>query len=194
MISFLNGLIINKGNGFVIMVVNDVGYKVFVSQPLWDAMSIGQNAEFYTFQYVREDSLDLYGFKNIEELEIFEMLLSISGIGPKTALGVMAVGSTAEIRDSIARGDSNFLTKVSGIGRKTADRVILELRDKIQSIASGSLGNESPTSSTSGDEIDAMMALGYSMLEAREALRSVDPAIKESGARIREALKVLGKR
>jgi holliday junction DNA helicase RuvA len=195
MIAYLKGKIINKGNGFVIIAVNDLGYKVFVSQNFLAEMPMGQEAEIYTHQNVREDALDLYGFKNLPELEIFEMLISISGVGPKTALAVLAVGSADEIKSSIARGDSNFLTKVSGIGRKTAERVILELREKIQTLSAGTIGGATSGSegSMNADEIDALMALGYSLTEARDVLRAVDPSLKKSSERIRDALRKLGR-
>lgn len=192
MISYLNGKILNKGEGYVIIEVNNIGYQVFVGPVIYTELETGKEAMLYTHQYVREDALNLYGFRSVEELEMFELLLSISGIGPKSALGVLSVGSAEDIRESISRGDSALLTKVSGIGRKTAERVILELREKVghlylgKKIAGGS-------GLASGDEIDALMALGYSMQQAREALRAVEPKIKDSGERIKEALKNLGK-
>ncbi|MEK7097293.1 MAG: Holliday junction branch migration protein RuvA, partial [Patescibacteria group bacterium] len=126
--------------------------------------------------------------KNMEELEMFELLLSISGIGPKTALVVLVIGNVSEIKKSIAQGDSSLLTKVSGIGKKTAERVVLELREKV-----GYLDIEKSGNSLAGDEIDALMALGYTLQQAREALKSVNPAVKESGLRIKEALKNIGR-
>jgi len=131
MVSFLRGKILNKGQGYIIVEVNNIGYQVFVNPIMFADFDVGQAVEIYTHQYVREDALDLYGFKSLEELEMFELLLSISGIGPKSALGVLSVASVADIKESISRGDSSLLTKVSGIGRKTAERVVLELREKI---------------------------------------------------------------
>lgn len=193
MISYLSGKIINKGSGFIIIKTGDIGYKVFVSPSYLVELEIGEDLEIYTHQYVREEALDLYGFRDIEELEMFEMLLSISGIGPKTALGVLAVGSVDQIKESIARGDSALLTKVSGIGRKTAERVVLELREKVGKLEAESGSKELGRGALSGDEIDALMALGYSMSQARDALRMVDANIKDSGQRIKEALKKLGR-
>lgn len=192
MISYLKGKILNKGNGFIILRVNDIGYKIFVNSALYAGLGAGQEAEIYTHQYVREDALDLYGFRNMGELEMFELLISISGIGPKTALGVLSVGSVADIRESIGRGDAHLLTKVSGIGKKTAERVILELREKVgPSASSGQAGYQKGMAT--GDEIDALMALGYGMQQARDALRQVDQKIKDSGERIKDALKRLGR-
>lgn len=191
MISYLKGKILNKGQNYIIVEVNSIGYKVFVNAAMLADFNVGADAEIYTHQYVREDALDLYGFRSLAELEFFELLISISGIGPKSALGVLAIASVVDIKDSIARGDSHLLTKVSGIGRKTAERVVLELREKIGKAID--IGQQSGGGSVSGDEIDALMALGYSMQQARDALRSVDVEIKDSGERIRAALKKLAK-
>ncbi len=192
MIAFLRGKIINKGESYLILNVNDIGYRIFINQNFLADLTIGENIEIYTHQYVREDTLNLYGFRSNEELELFELLLSISGIGPKSALAVLSVASVSDIKESIARGDSLLLTKVSGIGRKIAERVVLELREKIvrlgatgESLKSGYIGRS--------DEIDALMVLGYSMSQARIALDQVDSKIKDSSERIRQALKKLGK-
>jgi len=190
MISYLKGKILSKGAGFVVVAVDNVGYQVFVLPLFYADLAVGQEVEFYTHQYVREDALSLYGFKDAAELELFELLLAISGIGPKSALGVMSIATVADIKESIARGDPALLTKVSGIGRKTAERVVLELREKIFKLSGGvKIG----AGVSSGDEIDALMALGYSLSQAREALNNVDLKIKDSGERIRQALKKLGK-
>ena len=193
MISYLKGKIINKSAGFLILEVNNIGYQIFVT-PLAcaDAVIGPAEMEFYTYQYVREDALNLYGFKNMAELELFELLLSISGIGPRSALAVLSIASAADVKESIARGDPALLTKVSGIGRKTAERVVLELREKIGKLSGGD-GKPGQSNLGSSDEIDALMALGYSLSQAREALNVVDVKIKDSGERIRQALKKLGK-
>lgn len=190
MLSFLRGKIIYKNQGFVILDVRDVGYKVFLNASALSESKPGDPAEFFIYQHVREDILALYGFKSAEELEIFELLLSISGVGPKSALGITAIASPDEIKHGIASGDSSLLTKVSGIGKKTAERVVLELREKVASLGlSAGLPGQSDEMRVSGDEIDALMALGYNLQQARDALRKVDPSIKSSGERIREALR-----
>lgn len=190
MISYLKGKIIGKNNGFVVVEVNNIGYRVFVSPLFFTDLTVGPEAEFYTHQYVREDALSLYGFKSMEELGLFELLLSVSGIGPKSALGVMSIAAVADVKGSISRGDPAMLTKVSGVGRKTAERVVLELREKI-----GKINGKTATGAgtVSGDEIDALMALGYSLAQARDALNGLGGKIKNSGERIRQALKRLGK-
>ncbi len=188
MISYLKGKVINKGDAYLIVVVSGLGYKVYINETIYSETVINDEIELYIYQHVREDALSLFGFLSIDQLELFELLISVSGIGPKSGLGVLAVGAPEFIRDSIASGDSDVLTKVSGIGKKTAERVVMELGDKMASI---NLSGVKPgtSSSSSVDEIDALVALGYSIIQAREALKHVDPSIKESGARIKEALK-----
>lgn len=196
MISFLNGKILNKGAGYVIIRVGDIGYKVFINPVFYADLDIGQEIEVYTHQHVREDALDLFGFRSLEELELFELLLSVSGVGPKSALGVLAIAGAEDIKESIAGGDSTLLTKVSGIGKRTAERVVLELREKIlKTLLRQGYGGQATDSGgmVVGDEIDALMALGYSMSQARDALRQVDASVKDSGERIKQALKKLGK-
>jgi len=193
MISFLRGTILNKGEGFVILETNNIGYKVFVGATLRDELKSGQEAEVYIHQNVKEDALDLYGFRSLDELGMFELLLSISGIGPKGALGVLTLGSLGDVKDSISRGDPSLLTKVSGIGRKTAERVVLELREKIGHLSLDSDDGSANQGNASGEEIDALIALGYSMQQARDSLRQVDVEIVDSGERIRGALKKLGR-
>lgn len=191
MISYLKGKIRHKGGCFAVVEVNNIGYQIFVSPLFYADLAAGAEMEFYTHQYVREDALNLYGFKSLTELELFELLLSVSGIGPRSALGVLSIASADDVKGSIARGDPALLTKVSGIGRKTAERVVLELREKVGKLA-GSDG-KAGSNLGSSDEIDALMALGYSLAQAREALNGVDNKLTDSGERIRQALKRLGK-
>ena len=193
MISYLSGKILNKGKGFVIIRVGDVGYKTFISPSHFSELELDQPVEIYTHQYVREDALDLFGFRNMGELDMFELLISISGVGPKSALGVLSIADIEHIRESISRGDPSLLTKVSGIGRKTAERIVLELREKV-GLMDISAGASTPGQGEArGEEIDALMALGYSMQFARDALRQVDPKVKDSGERVKAALRSLAK-
>lgn len=199
MISFLKGKILNKGQarhdkstgqGFVIVQTDNIGYQVFVNAGMYADLQIGQEIELYIHHNVREDAQELYGFRSFSELEFFKLLISVSGIGPKSALSVLTLASIEEIKESIAQGDSSLLNKVSGIGTKTAERIVLELRSKIGQISGERVGGIGTISS---DEIDALMALGYSLQQAREALRNVDTSVTDSGERIRVALRGLGK-
>ncbi len=194
MISYLKGKVINKIGSFVIIEVSGVGYKVFLNSSFILEFEAGGEIEIYTYQHVKEDILALYGFRNVQELELFEMLLSISGIGPKSAVSVLAIASVGSIKSSIASGDTSLLVKVSGIGKKTAERVVLELKDKMAKIVTeanltdGDLSSGAPVLN---DEIDALVSLGYSLQQAREVLLKVDPSITDFSERIKEALRVI---
>ncbi|QQG52653.1 MAG: Holliday junction branch migration protein RuvA [Candidatus Falkowbacteria bacterium] len=192
MISYLRGTIISKSTSYFILDVRDIGYAIFAGENFLNEIKTGESLEVFTHHHVREEASDLYGFKSLEELDLFEMLISVSGVGPKSALGVLAIATAGDIKESIVRGDAELLTKVSGIGRKTAERLVLELKGKIMKIApSSKLGVGGPLSSS--DELDALMSLGYSLSEARAALGSVDPELKDTSARVKQALKIMKK-
>lgn len=193
MIAHLSGSIFYTGDKYVIIETAGVGYKVRVAVDTLQSLRkhADKKADLWIYTVVREDALDLYGFPNQAELEFFEMLISVSGIGPKGALGILNVAPVDHLKEAIAMGDTGALTKVSGIGSKSAQKIILELRDKLG-------GHESATGETMlGDERDAiegLVALGYREPLAREALKKISPEIKGTGARIKEALKELGKK
>ncbi|PLX21338.1 Holliday junction branch migration protein RuvA [Candidatus Parcubacteria bacterium] len=193
MIAFLEGKIINKSKDYLVIKNNGIGYKVFVNADLFSQVNTSENIELYIYHHITEQSSSLFGLKNKEEQEFFELVLSVSGIGPKTALNVLAAATIHEIKNSISRGEVDLLNKVSGIGPKTAERVVLELRNKIDHIEMSTSNSDAGRGQASGDEIDALISLGYSMVQARDALKSVDPSVLDSGARIKEALKNLSK-
>ena len=186
MISFLNGKLILKKEKFVILEVNGVGYKVFLSrQTLLSLPEIGQNLKVFTYQNVKEEALDLYGFLAYEGLEFFETLMDIRGVGPKSALDISDLGSLDKIKDKILRQDEKIFEGIPGIGSKKAMTIILELTGKIKM-----LGNKKDSS----DEAEsALMQLGFSKTQAKEALGGVPSNIKDSEQRIKMALKSLGK-
>jgi len=193
MIGSIKGKIILKTEKFLIVETGGVGYKISVSTDTLskvDALRLrsGQKdtpVSFWIHTHVREDALDLYGFLNREELEFFEMLINVSGIGPRSALTILGIASIETLRKAIGTGDTGYLTKVSGIGRKTAEKIVIELRDKI--------GEEKEGSSLQGelDALEALKSLGYSQNEAREALKKVS-SDANTNAKIRDALKILG--
>ncbi len=190
MISYLKGKIIFKLKDRIIIEVNDVGYAVFLSDNFLRTIKVGHIQEIFTYQHVKEDILALYGFKTLDELEFFNLLLTVSGIGPKSAIAILAIASLDDIKESIVRGDSHLLVQVSGVGKKTAERLILELKDKVYKMG-GDYDLSGPAVLL--DEIEALVALGYSNLEAREALKQVDNSVVDSSDRIRQALKKLSK-
>lgn len=190
MISYLAGTIQSKNLKSLIINVNGVGYQVHTIPRILERAVIGQTVELYTHLYVREDALDLYGFETTEELEFFIKLISVSGIGPKSALAVFSIASVHEIKQAIANGDAQILTRVSGIGTKTAERIIVELRNKIGELKTNIPGQTLQIGDA--DAIEALIGLGYSRQQAVEALRQVKGESVE--ARLKEALKILGKK
>lgn len=188
MISLLKGKIELKDEKFVVLDVSGVGYRVYCPAPILDKLILNQETKLFIHLYIRENLLDLYGFLNKEELEFFELLISISGIGPKAGLSVLSISSIKDLKASIASGRVDLLTKVSGIGKKTAERVILELRSKI--LVSG---KDVKKLVTDDEAIDALTSLGYTKYQASDALKQVPNKVKEIENRIKEALKILGK-
>ncbi len=185
MIGSIKGKIILKTDKFVIVEINNIGYKIALSPDTLSRLKNETEVFFYIHTHIREDAFDLYGFLEHKELEFFEMLLGVSGIGPKSALVILSIASIETLKKAIGTGDTSYLTKISGIGRKTAEKIVIELRDKMgREESDGSLENEM-------DALEALKSLGYSQNQAREALKKVSPE-KDINGKIREALKILG--
>jgi len=186
MIAFLSGKIILKKDKFIILEVAGVGYKVFLNrQTLVTLPEIGEPIKLFTYQNVKEEALDLYGFLTYEGLEFFETLMDIRGVGPKSALDISALGSLDKIKDRILKQDEKIFEGIPGIGSKKAMTIILELTGKINT-----LGQKK----SSADEAEgALMQLGFSKQQAKDALSHVPSSVKDSGERIKLALKNLGK-
>lgn len=189
MIGYIEGKIEYNTERYAIVNVNGVGYKVFISANTFKNLpKRGEKVKLYTYLYVRENVMELYGFLTKKEIDFFELLISISGIGPKGATNILNVASVETLKKAIANEESSILTKVSGIGKKTAEKIILELKNKI--------GGEylDDKFGAGGDAIDALMSLGYRLHEAREALKKVPENIKDVGDKVKAALKLLGKK
>jgi len=188
MIAHLSGPIILREAGFVVIESGGVGYKIHISTETFAALKQKREAELWTHLAVREHAHELYGFESPEELSFFEMLVSISGIGPKSGLAILSLADVATLTQAISHGDSSYLTKVSGIGRKNAEKIILELKDKLGSAPVGDDGSLQDAT----DTLDALIALGYQRREAREALRQIPDEITDMSQRLKKALKILG--
>lgn len=191
MIIHIKGAVKMKGDKFVILESNEIGWQIFVgAHTLKEIPKNGENCALWTHFHVREDSMELYGFIEYAELEFFKMLIQISGIGPKSALGILGVAPLDTIKKAIASGETSYLTKVSGIGRKIADKIIIELREKIGELTPA----ESQMFTEEQDVLEALQSLGYSRSEAREALKNVPVEIEGANGRIKYALKIMGKK
>src|SRR3989344_1176136 len=188
MISYLEGKIILKRDKFIILEVNNIGYKVFLSRDtLYKLPEVGENLKLFCFQNVKEEALDLYGFLTYDELDFFEVLNDIRGVGPKAAIEIASVGPLDRIKDRILMQDEKIFEGIPGIGAKKAMTIILELTGKIKMLSS--LKSKKPKD----DAESALTQLGFSSQQAQEALRSVPPNIKNVEERIKIALKSLGK-
>lgn len=190
MIAKLTGKIEYLKSNYAVVDVNSIGYKVFLSAYTFGKVAGMPEVSFFIHTYVREDTLALYGFLSEDELEMFELLISISGIGPKAGMGILSIATPKTIKTAILNEDPSILTKVSGIGKKTAERVILELRNKVADMTIG----EKEEATIDSDAIEALLTMGYSVTEARDALKVVPLDVKDVGQRVKMALRNLGRK
>ncbi|KKS71727.1 MAG: Holliday junction ATP-dependent DNA helicase RuvA [Parcubacteria group bacterium GW2011_GWF2_42_7] len=191
MIAFLEGKVVFKGGRFLVLDVGGVGYRVFAAPAVFKKITQPeQKIKLWIHLHVREDALEMYGFTEYPELDFFENLIKVSGIGPKTALNVLAVAPVDVLKKAIAAGQTSYLTKVSGIGAKSAQKIIIELKEKLGGDKGSSQGN---LLREEQDAIEGLVALGYSTREARDALKEVPAEVTGTSARIKQALKKLGK-
>jgi holliday junction DNA helicase RuvA len=190
MIAHLDGTVSSIKSTWLTLSVGGVGYKVYGSPNLLTFVLPGQTLAVWTHLVVREDALDLYGFVEYGELELFQLLISVSGVGPRSAIGILALDKLDKLKGAIAASDIGYLTGVSGIGKKSAEKICLELRDKLGDIE---IADTTGTRREDEDALEALKALGYRADEARDALRLVSSDITEQNSRIREALKLLAR-
>ena len=195
MISKLRGKVSHIDDKAIILDVSGVGYKVSLTDTdlaeLTHSNGDPKEVVLWTHLSVKDDALDLYGFINKKELDFFGLLIGISGIGPKKALAILSVAPVETLKKALRSRDTSYLTQVSGIGRKNAEKIVLELKDKFAALEGGedftSLREET-------DAIEAIKSLGYSAGEARDALQKVNPSIVKLGDKIKEGLKHLGRK
>lgn len=195
MYSYIKGRIDNKTADYFVIDNNGIGYKIFSSFSTLDKLEIAKEAKIYTYMHVREDILSLYGFLSPEELRMFELLITVSGIGPRVANSVLSALSPSKFSLAVITGDVQSLKSVPGIGLKTAQRVILELKDKLKAeetldTSGVKLMNDNDNVS---EAVSALQVLGYSAQEAVKALKSVEVDSLDIEEIIKQALKSLGR-
>lgn len=188
MIAGLKGETVEIGEKSAVLNVAGVGYRIFTTTSNLQSLHLGQGTFFHTYLAVRENALDLFGFQKKEELDFFELLITIPGIGPKSALAILNIASIPALRSAIISGDTAYLTKVSGIGRKTAEKIVLELREKIDAHSA----DDSPSLKEESDALLALMSLGYGERESRQALKEISKPGSKTTEIVKEALKFLG--
>lgn len=190
MIAHVSGLIVEKFNSSVIVDVHGVGYEIQLSSSDFDDVILDSNVKFHTYHHIREQSQDLFGFSSLIAKKIFELLITVQGVGPKAALAILSLGNSETVRNAIANSDSVFIAKASGVGKKTAERVVVDLSEKVghasrtdvNSIGLSSLIN-------SGDDaVEALIALGYNLNDAAKALEGVSTELSTAD-RVTQALR-----
>lgn len=191
MIYSLSGTLAAKAQHFAIIEVGGMGFKVYMApNALQSLPQIGTHIKVFSSFYGRDDGIfELFGFKNEAELALFEKLNSVAGVGPKTALGVLSVASADQIIVAIQAGKSDLLTRVSGIGKKTAERIVLELKGKLEKMAPVTSAQKLGLMESDIELEETLLALGYTRAQAKEAINRIDPARTEFKERLKEALK-----
>ena len=190
MIAHIRGKITEKFGNSLIIDVAGVGYEITVPTPDFDAVMLDEEKKFFTYHSIRENAEELYGFSSLMAKKLFELLISVQGVGPKAGIAILSLAEPEEVRNGIANADTAFISKASGVGKKSAERVIVDLRDKV-GIPShyGATATKYTTAADANDEaLDALMALGFSLKEASLALEKVDKSLSTE-ERIKLALK-----
>ena len=190
MIAHVFGKVAEKFNGSLVIDVHGVGYEVSVATNDFDAVVLDQEVKFYTYHHVREQAEELFGFSSLAAKKLFEMLITVQGVGPKAALAILSLGDAEQVRNAIANADSSFVQKATGVGKKTAERVVVDLSDKV-GLPTHYGRTEAPLQTelnTSDEALEALMALGYTLADATKALENVDANLP-TAQRVTEALK-----
>lgn len=190
MIGSLKGTVELLDHPYVIINVNEVGYKILLYNTLLSSLKLNDSVKLFTYTYVKEDALELFGFSSFEDLKLFENLISVSGVGPKTAISIFSYGIREEIVNAIVKGDVDFFTDVPRLGKKNAQKIIIELKNKMGSIEDLDLLGDR---SENNEIIAALKGFGFSVKEAQDALRAVRNQAKTAEEKIKLALKYLGK-
>ena len=190
MIAHIKGILTEKFDNSVIIDVNGVGYEVALSAIDYGQLSLDDEVKLYTYHLVREQSEELFGFTSLAAKKLFELLISVQGVGPKAGMAILSLAPAEEVRNAIANADSAYISKASGVGKKSAERVIVDLRDKVGLPTYYGRKNEPQAAKPAENDeaLDALMALGLNLADATKALEGVDPSLSVE-ERIRQALK-----
>lgn len=191
MIAHISGEVAEKFGNSVIVDVHGVGYELALTAIDAETTIVGKTYKFYTYHSVRENGEDLYGFSSLAAKKLFELLISVNGIGPKAGMAILSLAGPEDVRNAIANADTTFVAKASGVGKKSAERVIVDLRDKVglpSRVGTTAIFTPAQTTVEKDDALDALIALGFPLKEAAEALEQVDRTLSVE-ERIRLALK-----
>lgn len=191
MIASVNGKISVLSSPYVIVDVSGVGYKVLISSDLFSKLSLDKPIKLFTYTHVRDDALDLFGFLDLLELQLFEKLIGVSGVGPKTAMAIFSSGNKDSIIRAITTADVSFFSKIPRLGKKNAQKIIIELKEKLGSFSELDLSGKE--SKEQGDVVEALKVFGFTTQEAQRALHEIKGKGETSAEKIKLALKYLGK-
>jgi len=190
MIAHVTGMVVEKFDGSIIVDVHGVGYEVAVAAGDYDKSFLNEETKFYTYHHIRETSQELYGFSTLAAKKLFELLITVQGVGPKAALAILSLGDSEIVRNAIANSDSAFVTKASGVGKRIAERVVVDLSDKVGLPLKYDVSatGMSQTIAHSDEALEALMALGYGLADATKALEGI-PTDLSTADRVTQALK-----
>lgn len=191
MIGFISGKVVAYDNPQVVVNVGGVGYRVLVSAIVLSKISVGSSLDLFTHTHVREDAIQLFGFLDLLDLKLFEQLIGVSGVGPKTAMGIFSIGGRERITEAIVTNDVAFFSSVPRLGKKNAQKIIIELKSKLGSLEDLDLSGTDAKEHT--DVIAALKSFGFSTKEAMTTVKSIKGEGKTTEEKIRLALKTLGK-
>ena len=188
MLAHVYGKVAERFNGSVTVDVSGVGYEVQLAAGDFDAIELSKEVKLYTYHQVTENAENLYGFSSLAAKKLFELLITVQGVGPKAALSILSLGPSEKVRNAIANGDAAYIVKASGVGKKTADRVIVDLGDKVGLPTKHDSPAVQTELNTADEALEALMALGYTLADATKALEGVDPSLS-TAQRVTRALK-----
>lgn len=190
MIAHIKGSVAEKFANSVIIDVNGVGYEVTLTIPDFDSLLLNDEVKLYTYHHIREQAEELFGFTALAGKKLFELLITVQGIGPKAAMSILSLGSYEEVRNAIANQDAAYISKASGVGKKSAERVIVDLKEKVglPTYYGRKSDPETNTVTTNDEALEALMALGFQLADATKALEGIDQNLSVE-ERIRLALK-----
>jgi Holliday junction DNA helicase RuvA len=190
MIAHVSGIVAEKFNSSVIVDVHGVGYEVAVALGDFEQALVGEQMKFYTHHHIREQSQELFGFTSLAAKKLFEMLITVQGVGPKAALAILSLGDSETVRNAIANSDAAFITKATGVGKRIAERVVVDLTDKVGLAIRTNVSDTgvSQQLAYTDEALEALMALGYSLNDATRALEGVSMELSTAD-RVTQALK-----